>query len=231
MYQNGALWSSLTLAENVSLPLEEQRRLSSAERRELASLKLALVGLAGFEDYYPSEISGGMRKRVGIARALALDVIRAWRDRGCPEPEPVTPELLKRMMDWLGALGVNLYKPLAATFSEALDPSTVNSTTFTLINADGAVSATVGYDNSARTATLTPDVSLSPVKRYTATIPFDRRLAPFDIQGSLAHAAMLHKAGVLSEQDLADIRRGLEEILSAFEAGDFPWSRVSEDVF
>jgi argininosuccinate lyase len=68
------------------------------------------------------------------------------------------------------------------------------------------------------------------VKRYTASIPFDWRLAPFDIQGSLAHAAMLHKAGVLSDQDLADIRRGLGEILAAFEAGDFPWTLDDEDV-
>ena len=81
-----------------------------------------------------------------------------------------TPPTVLSTTPTAGALGVNLYKPLAATFSEALDPSTVNSTTFTLINADGAVSATVGYDNSARTATLTPDVSLSPVKRYTATL-------------------------------------------------------------
>jgi argininosuccinate lyase len=68
------------------------------------------------------------------------------------------------------------------------------------------------------------------VKRYTASIPFDWRLAPFDIQGSLAHAAMLHGAGVLSAGDLADIRRGLGEILAGFEAGDFPWTLDDEDV-
>jgi len=68
------------------------------------------------------------------------------------------------------------------------------------------------------------------VKRFTASIPFDWRLAPFDIQGSLAHAAMLRRAGVLSEQDLADIRRGLGEILADFEIGHFPWSLDDEDV-
>ena len=73
LFQSGALWSSMTLAENVALPLQRYTKLSSAEIREQTSLKLALVGLAGFEDYYPSEISGGMRKRAGLARALAMD--------------------------------------------------------------------------------------------------------------------------------------------------------------
>jgi argininosuccinate lyase len=68
------------------------------------------------------------------------------------------------------------------------------------------------------------------VKRYTASIPFDWRLAPFDIQGSLAHAAMLHKVGVLTAQDLADIRRGLGEILADFEAGRFTWNLDDEDI-
>jgi len=68
------------------------------------------------------------------------------------------------------------------------------------------------------------------VKRYTASIPFDWRLAPFDIQGSLAHAAMLHHVGVLTAQDLADIRRGLGEILADFEAGRFTWNLDDEDI-
>jgi argininosuccinate lyase len=68
------------------------------------------------------------------------------------------------------------------------------------------------------------------VKRYTASIPFDYRLAEFDIQGSLAHAAMLNKIGVLSGQDLADIRRGMEEILAEIRAGRFQWSLDLEDV-
>jgi argininosuccinate lyase len=68
------------------------------------------------------------------------------------------------------------------------------------------------------------------VKRYTASIPFDWRLAPFDIQGSLAHAAMLQQVGVLSAQDLADIRRGLGEILADFEGGRFTWNLDDEDI-
>jgi argininosuccinate lyase len=68
------------------------------------------------------------------------------------------------------------------------------------------------------------------VKRFTASIPFDWRLAPFDIQGSLAHAAMLAKIGVLTGQDLADIRRGLGEILAEFESGQFTWNLDDEDI-
>ena len=73
MFQGGALWSSLTLAENVGLPLEEYTDLGPAEIREVVSFKLALVGLAGYEEFYPSEMSGGMRKRGSLARAIALD--------------------------------------------------------------------------------------------------------------------------------------------------------------
>ncbi len=73
LYQGGALWSSLTLAENVALPLEQYTDLASKELMEIVSMKLALVGLKGFEEFYPSEISGGMRKRAGLARAMALD--------------------------------------------------------------------------------------------------------------------------------------------------------------
>ena len=89
------------------------------------------------------------------------------------------------------------------------------------------------------TATNTPNTTWSGrfsepvdarVKRYTASIPFDWRLAPFDIQGSLAHAAMLEKIGVLTTQDLTDIRRGLSEILAEFEAGRFQWNLDDEDI-
>jgi len=73
MYQGGALWSGLTLAENIGLPLEQFTALAPAAIRDIACYKLALVGLAGFEDYYPAEISGGMQKRAGVARAMALD--------------------------------------------------------------------------------------------------------------------------------------------------------------
>ena len=73
LFQGGALWSSLTLGENISLPLEEFTDLSPATIREVVSFKLSLVGLAGYEEFYPSELSGGMRKRASLARAMALD--------------------------------------------------------------------------------------------------------------------------------------------------------------
>src|SRR4029078_3612387 len=73
LYQSGALFSSMTLLQNVMLPLGEYTDLRPPEMREVAALKLALVGVKGFEDYYPSQISGGMQKRAGLARAMALD--------------------------------------------------------------------------------------------------------------------------------------------------------------
>src|SRR5258708_6671200 len=90
LYQSGALWSSMTLHENVSLPLELFTELSRREREEVVALKLAQVGLAGYEDYYPAEISGGMKKRAGLARALALDPSIVFFDDPSAALHPVT---------------------------------------------------------------------------------------------------------------------------------------------
>jgi len=109
LYQSGALFSSMTLAENIGLPLSQYTGLSPAEIRELASLKLALVGLAGFEDFYPSEISGGMCKRAGLARAMALDPDILFFDEPSAGLDPVSAHLLDELI-------LELRESLRATF-------------------------------------------------------------------------------------------------------------------
>jgi len=73
LYQRCGLWSSMTLEENIALVLREYTPLSEKDIRELCDFKLSLVGLQGYGSYYPSELSGGMQKRAGLARAMALD--------------------------------------------------------------------------------------------------------------------------------------------------------------
>jgi phospholipid/cholesterol/gamma-HCH transport system ATP-binding protein len=121
LYQGGALWSSMTLAENVAMPLEEYTDLPPEQVRELVSLKLALVGLAGFEDFYPSEISGGMRKRAGLARAMALDPDILFFDEPSAGLDPVSARLLDDLIlelrDSLGATVVVVTHELASIFA------------------------------------------------------------------------------------------------------------------
>ncbi len=132
MYQSGALWSSMTLAENIELPLREYTTLGAEQIRKLASLKLALVGLTGFEDYYPSEISGGMQKRVGVARAMALDPEILFFDEPSAGLDPISARLLDDLIlelrDSLGTTMVVVTHELASIFtignnSVFLDPA------------------------------------------------------------------------------------------------------------
>jgi phospholipid/cholesterol/gamma-HCH transport system ATP-binding protein len=98
MYQAGALWSSMTLAENIALPLQRYSKLGENDIRDMVALKLALVGLAGFEDYYPSEISGGMQKRASIARAMALDPDIVFFDEPSAGLDPITSRQLDELI-------------------------------------------------------------------------------------------------------------------------------------
>jgi len=132
-YQSGALWSSMTLAENIGLPLQEFTDLNPHQIREIVELKLALVGLSGFDAYYPSEISGGMQKRVGLARAIALDPEIVFFDEPSAGLDPISARLLDDLIlelsDSLGATVAIVTHELASIFSIGnnsvfLDPDT-----------------------------------------------------------------------------------------------------------
>jgi len=121
MYQSGALWSSMTLAENVALPLETYTALSPRQIRDVVKMKLALVGLAGFEEFYPSEISGGMQKRAGIARAMALDPEVLFFDEPSAGLDPVSArrldDLILQLQESLGTTMVVVTHELASIFT------------------------------------------------------------------------------------------------------------------
>ena len=137
MYQGGALWSSMTVAENVGLPLEQHTRLDAATIRQLAELKLALVGLKGFEDYYPAQISGGMNKRVGVARALALDPEVLFFDEPSAGLDPISSRRLDDMLlalnEGLGCTMVIVTHELDSIFTIADDAILLDSQAGTVI--------------------------------------------------------------------------------------------------
>jgi len=125
LFQSGALWSSMTLAENVALPLIEYTDCSQTELQDIVRLKLALVGLSGFEDHYPAEISGGMLKRAGLARAMALDPEILFFDEPSAGLDPITSrnmdQLILELRDSLGATVVAVTHELASIFLIADD--------------------------------------------------------------------------------------------------------------
>ena len=113
----------MTLAENVALPLELYTKLDRRERARIVSLKLAQVGLAGLEDYYPVELSGGMKRRAGLARALALDPAIVFFDEPSAGLDPITSlkldELIRQIRDTLGTTIVIVSHELPSIFDIA----------------------------------------------------------------------------------------------------------------
>ncbi len=139
LYQSGALLSSMTLGENIALPLEEFTRLNRQQIDRVVSYKLALVGLGGFADYYPSEISGGMRKRAGLARAMALDPDILFIDEPSAGLDPISSRLLDNLIlelrDSLGTTIVMVSHELASIFCVADDSIFLDADEKTIIAA------------------------------------------------------------------------------------------------
>jgi len=121
MYQSGALFGSMTLLENVRLPLEEYTDLPDAAIDLIARMKLELVGLEAFTGHMPAELSGGMQKRAGIARAMALDPAILFMDEPSSGLDPITAASLdatiRRLADNLGVTFVIVSHDLGSVFT------------------------------------------------------------------------------------------------------------------
>ncbi|MDY7036110.1 MAG: ATP-binding cassette domain-containing protein [Thermodesulfobacteriota bacterium] len=121
LYQSGALFGSMTLAENVALPIEEYTDLPKKSIDTLVKMKLNLVNLGGYENYLPSEISGGMKKRAGLARAMALNPKILFFDEPSAGLDPVTSaeidDLIIRLNQSLGTTMVIVTHELQSIFA------------------------------------------------------------------------------------------------------------------
>jgi phospholipid/cholesterol/gamma-HCH transport system ATP-binding protein len=137
-YQSGGLFSAMTLAENVALPLQQYTDLSDGEIADLVAYKLALVGLGGYQEYYPSEISGGMAKRAALARAIALDPQILFFDEPSAGLDPISSQLLDElileMQESLGATVVMVTHELASIFAISNNSVFLDADTKTMID-------------------------------------------------------------------------------------------------
>jgi phospholipid/cholesterol/gamma-HCH transport system ATP-binding protein len=137
-YQSGGLFSAMTLGENIALPLQQYTALDDASIDELVAYKLALVGLAGYQDYYPAQISGGMQKRAGLARAIALDPDLLFFDEPSAGLDPISSrlldELILQMRDALGATVVIVTHELASIFAIGNNGVFLDAETHTMLD-------------------------------------------------------------------------------------------------
>jgi len=137
LYQSGALWSSMTLAENIALPLLHYTDLPAAVIDELVAFKLSLVGLAGFEEFYPAQLSGGMRKRAALARAIALDPDILFFDEPSAGLDPISArnldELILELRESLGATLVIVTHELASIYAIATNSVFLDSDSKTML--------------------------------------------------------------------------------------------------
>jgi phospholipid/cholesterol/gamma-HCH transport system ATP-binding protein len=137
LFQSGALWSALSVAENVALPLQMFTRLNDSAIGRLVTLKLALVGMEQAAELPPSELSGGMRKRAGLARALALDPDVLFFDEPSAGLDPITSsrldDLILNLRDGLGATIVLVSHELPSLFAIADDGVFLDAETKTAI--------------------------------------------------------------------------------------------------
>mgnify|MGYP000489089130 CR=1 FL=1 len=136
-YQSGGLFSAMTLAGNVNLPLQLYTQYSASDREDIIAYKLALVGLGGYQNYYPSEISGGMRKRAALARAIALDPEILFFDEPSAGLDPISSrlldELIVQLQESIGATVVMVTHELPSIFDIADDSIFLDGQTKTLL--------------------------------------------------------------------------------------------------
>ncbi|HSX50278.1 MAG TPA: ATP-binding cassette domain-containing protein [Cellvibrio sp.] len=137
-YQSGALFSSMTLAENVALPLQIYTDLSERQIAETVAYKLALVGLAGYESFYPAEISGGMHKRAGLARAIALDPQLLFFDEPSAGLDPISSlrldQLIIQVCEALGSTAIIVSHELPSILSIGTNCIVLDAQTKTMLD-------------------------------------------------------------------------------------------------